>query len=64
MRTFPCQCPPRRDAALCSAAFMSTPPACAQCHSDVIHDDGDHDIDCRLDSFGAMKLKSEFVKQA
>lgn len=23
-----------------------------------------HDIDCRLDGFGAMKLKSEFVKKA
>lgn len=26
--------------------------------------DGDHDIDCRIDGFGAMKLKSEFVKKA
>ncbi|MDD3352029.1 zinc ribbon domain-containing protein YjdM [Zoogloea sp.] len=26
--------------------------------------DGDHDIDCRIDSFGAMQLKSEFVKKA
>lgn len=25
--------------------------------------DGDHDIDCRIDGFGAMKLKSEFVKK-
>lgn len=25
--------------------------------------DGDHDIDCKIDSFGAMKLKSEFVKK-
>lgn len=26
--------------------------------------DGDHDIDCKIDGFGAMKLKSEFVKKA
>lgn len=25
--------------------------------------DGDHNIDCKIDSFGAMKLKSEFVKK-
>lgn len=25
--------------------------------------DGDHDIDCRIDGFGAMSLKSEFVKK-
>ena len=25
--------------------------------------DGDHDIDCKIDGFGAMKLKSEFVKE-
>lgn len=25
--------------------------------------DGDHDIDCRIDGVGAMKLKSEFVKK-
>lgn len=25
--------------------------------------DGDHDIDCKIDGFGAMKLKSEFVKR-
>ncbi|HWR45141.1 zinc ribbon domain-containing protein YjdM [Sporomusa sp.] len=25
--------------------------------------DGDHDIDCHIDGFGAMKLKSEFVKK-
>ncbi|GAA5131641.1 zinc ribbon domain-containing protein YjdM [Alloalcanivorax gelatiniphagus] len=24
---------------------------------------GDHDIDCRIDGVGAMKLKSEFVKK-
>lgn len=26
--------------------------------------DGDHDIDCRIEGIGAMKLKSEFVKKA
>jgi protein PhnA len=26
--------------------------------------DGDHNIDCRIDGFGAMQLKSEFVKKA
>ncbi|MDH3974620.1 MAG: zinc ribbon domain-containing protein YjdM [Deltaproteobacteria bacterium] len=25
--------------------------------------DGDHDIDCKIDGMGAMKLKSEFVKK-
>lgn len=25
--------------------------------------DGDHNIDCRIEGFGAMKLKSEFVKK-
>ncbi|MBB3232826.1 zinc ribbon domain-containing protein YjdM [Halomonas stenophila] len=25
--------------------------------------DGDHDIDCRIDGIGAMKLKSAFVKK-
>lgn len=25
---------------------------------------GDHDIDCKIDGFGAMQLKSEFVKKA
>ncbi len=25
--------------------------------------EGDHDIDCKIDSFGAMKLKSIFVKK-
>ncbi len=24
---------------------------------------GDHDIDCKIDGFGAMQLKSEFVKK-
>ena len=26
--------------------------------------EGDHDIDCRIDGFGGMMLKSEFVKKA
>jgi protein PhnA len=26
--------------------------------------EGDHDIDCKVDGVGAMKLKSEFVKKA
>ena len=26
--------------------------------------DGDHDIDCKIDGFGAMKLKSSIVKKA
>jgi len=26
--------------------------------------DGDHNIDCRIDGFGGMKLKSEFVKKS
>ena len=25
---------------------------------------GDHNIDCRIEGFGAMKLKSEFVRKA
>jgi protein PhnA len=25
---------------------------------------GDHNIDCKIDGFGAMALKSEFVKKA
>ncbi len=25
--------------------------------------DGDHDIECKIDGIGAMKLKSEFVKR-
>lgn len=25
--------------------------------------DGDHDIDCKIDGIGAMKLKSKFVKK-
>ena len=31
----------------------------------LIHNAKDgHDIDCKIDGFGAMKLKSEFVKKA
>ncbi len=26
--------------------------------------DGDHNLDCKIDGFGAMRLKSEFVKKA
>jgi protein PhnA len=26
--------------------------------------DGEHDIDCKIDGIGAMKLKSQFVKKA
>lgn len=26
--------------------------------------DGDHDIDCKIDGFGQMGLKTEFVKKA
>ncbi|WP_437192701.1 zinc ribbon domain-containing protein YjdM [Planctomicrobium sp. SH527] len=26
--------------------------------------EGDHDIDCKIDGFGQMQLKSEFVKKA
>ncbi|QJD99454.1 alkylphosphonate utilization protein [Massilia forsythiae] len=26
--------------------------------------EGDHDIDCKIDGFGAMSLKSEFVRKA
>lgn len=26
--------------------------------------EGDHNIDCRIEGFGAMKLKSEFVRKA
>lgn len=27
-------------------------------------DEGDHNIDCKIDGIGAMQLKSEFVKKA
>lgn len=26
--------------------------------------DGDHDIDCEIEGFGAMQLKTEFVRKA
>jgi protein PhnA len=26
--------------------------------------EGDHDIDCKVDGIGPMKLKSEFVRKA
>jgi protein PhnA len=26
--------------------------------------EGDHDIDCKIDGFGTMQLKSEFIKKA
>ncbi|RBN37832.1 alkylphosphonate utilization protein, partial [Priestia megaterium] len=26
--------------------------------------EGDHNIDCKIDGFGAMSLKSQFVKKA
>ncbi len=26
--------------------------------------EGDHDIDCKIDGFGAMQLKSAYVKKA
>ena len=26
--------------------------------------EGDHDIDCKIEGIGAMKLKSEFVRKA
>ncbi|WP_016260321.1 zinc ribbon domain-containing protein YjdM, partial [Yersinia pestis] len=26
--------------------------------------EGDHNIDCKIDGFGQMKLKSEFVKKS
>ena len=26
--------------------------------------DGDHDIDCKIDGFGSMQLKSEYVRKA
>lgn len=26
--------------------------------------DGDHDVDCKIDGIGAMKLKSQFVRKA
>ena len=26
--------------------------------------DGDHNIDCKIDGFGAMQLKSEYVRKS
>ena len=26
--------------------------------------DGDHDIDCKIEGFGSMQLKSEYIKKA
>lgn len=51
---------------------MSNLPNCPKCNSEYTYEDGillvcpegDHDIDCKIDGFGAMKLKSEFVKKA
>ncbi len=49
---------------------MSTLPPCPQCQSEFSYEDGnllqdgDHDIDCRIEGFGPMQLKSEFVKKA
>jgi protein PhnA len=30
----------------------------------LVRDNGDHDIDCKVDGFGAMYLKSSVVKKA
>lgn len=30
----------------------------------IILTEGDHNIDCKIDGFGSMSLKSEFVKKA
>ena len=30
----------------------------------LVHDNGDHDIDCKVDGFGPMMLKSSVVKKA
>ena len=48
---------------------MSDLPHCPQCGSEYTYEDGnlvegDHDIDCKIDGIGAMKLKSQFVKKA
>lgn len=53
---------------------MSDLPNCPECSSQYTYVDGtkvkgirmvegDHDIDCKIDGIGAMKLKSEFVKK-
>jgi uncharacterized Zn ribbon protein len=49
---------------------MSDLPKCPECGCGYTYQDGhllvdgDHDIDCRIDGIGAMKLKSQFVKKA
>jgi protein PhnA len=48
---------------------MSALPACPQCKSELTYQgirlvEGDHNIDCRIEGFGGMKLKSEFVRKA
>ena len=30
----------------------------------LVHDNGDHDIDCKVEGFGQMMLKSSVVKKA
>ncbi len=54
---------------------MSTLPNCPKCNSAYTYEDvshlvcpecaheGDHDIDCKIEGFGAMQLKSPFVKK-
>ena len=52
---------------------MNELPNCPKCSSSVLKQgmklksirlvEGDHDIDCKIDGFGLMKLKSEFVKK-
>ena len=39
---------------------------CPECAHEWARDsvDGDHDIDCKIEGIGAMKLKSEFVRKA
>ncbi|MGI2328371.1 PhnA domain-containing protein [Planococcus sp. YIM B11945] len=59
---------------------MSDLPICPKCSSAYTYEDGnqligtkvkniflvegDHNIDCKIDGFGPMELKSEFVKKA
>lgn len=53
---------------------MGELPQCPKCQSQYTYKDGDmfvcrlvegdHNVDCRIDGIGAMKLKSEFVKKA
>lgn len=44
---------------------MSLIPTCPKCSSEYAYlvVDGDHDIDCKIDGIGPMKLKSQFVKK-